>query len=145
MLRNLRIWFAIACGLICLLLVVLWVRSFVRHGDLAGFGGTNVKSNDGRVVFFTLPNGGGPWRSSDFPPSAAEENTWIGSPLAYGTTPGGPYVTTPYWFLVLVSGVPAFLLGFRRPYRFSLRTLLVAMTALAIVLALAVASQELSR
>lgn len=49
-------------------------------------------------------------------------------------------LAVPYWFVVLVSGGLALLWGRRWCRRFSLRTLLVATTLLALVVGLAVAS-----
>jgi hypothetical protein len=44
----------------------------------------------------------------------------------------------PYWFLVLLFGIPIAAVAFSRPYRFSLRTLLVATTLIAVALAVIV-------
>jgi hypothetical protein len=45
----------------CVLLIALWVRSTYTR-DLASLGEVTVASMPGRVILYTLPNGGGPWR-----------------------------------------------------------------------------------
>jgi hypothetical protein len=82
------------------------------------------------MVFYTLPNGGGPWRLDDFPSYAAVKKTNLGRPIAWGAVPAGPYVATPYWFPVLMTGAMALLVW--RPRRFSLRTLLIGTTLVAV-------------
>jgi hypothetical protein len=49
-------------------------------------------------------------------------------------TPFGFFVIVPHWFLVLLTGALAALPWIKRPYRFSFRTLLIAMTVLAVFL-----------
>jgi hypothetical protein len=109
---------------------VCWLRSHIAR-DLVGFAGANASSKDGRVVIYTLPNGSGPWRLEDYP---AYTVTSPAIPIAFGVVPAGPFVAVRYWFLVLVSGVAAIILGWRHPYQFSLRTLLIATTLVAVVL-----------
>jgi hypothetical protein len=46
----------------------------------------------------------------------------------------GSMVAVPYWFVVLSAGILAAALGFRWHWRFTLRSLFIAMTFLAIVL-----------
>jgi hypothetical protein len=52
----------------------------------------------------------------------------------FGLPGAGPII--PYWFLVLTSGVLFAATRFRRPWRFSLRSLLAAMTYAAVLLAI---------
>jgi hypothetical protein len=46
----------------------------------------------------------------------------------------GPHFSLPLWLPTLVTGMLAAALGIRRPYRFSLRSLLLAMTFVSILL-----------
>src|SRR5688500_18594160 len=119
--RLLRIAFSVVCGIVCLLLIALWVRS-LHERDLASCGNVTIASTKGRAVFYTLPNGNGPWRLEDHPNYAAVATAPSGLPLAFGNVPAGPYITTPYWFLtLLMMSAGIFALPYRR---FSLRTLL---------------------
>jgi hypothetical protein len=119
------------CGILCLFLIALWVRS-ARNRDLLSCGDVTIASTKERVIFYTLPNGGGPWRLEDHPSYAAVATAPIGQPFAFGKVPAGPYVTAPYWFLVLLSMSAGILvMPFRR---FSLRTLLLITTLVAITL-----------
>jgi hypothetical protein len=136
MLKHLRIAVTALSLAACALVVALWVRS-IHTKDLVSLGHDVIAaSEDGRVIFYTLPNGSGPWRLEDHPRYAAMADAAPGLPLAFGNVPAGPYVTTPYWFLVFVSAAIAILLQWRYPYRFSLRTLLIATTLIAMGLGL---------
>jgi hypothetical protein len=53
-------------------------------------------------------------------------------PIAFGSVPAGPYVTAPFWFLVVVSAAIGVILQWRYPYRFTVRTLLMATTLVAV-------------
>jgi hypothetical protein len=130
MLKYLRIAVTALSLTACVLLVALWVRSMLTR-DLASLGDVTASSRNGRLVFYTLPNGNGPWRLEDFPAYAAVADAVPGVPVAFGSVPAGPYMTTPYWFLVFVSGATGILLQWRYPYRFRLRTLLIATTLVA--------------
>lgn len=69
-------------------------------------------------------------RSTQSAPPGVKAKFW-----GTGTTTikgAGPIM--PYWFLVLLTGSIAAALTIRRPYQFSLRTLLIAMTLVAVVL-----------
>ena len=81
MLKYLRIAVTAICLTACVLLVALWVRS-MRTRDLASLGNVNAASTQGRMVLFTLPNGGGPWRLDDFPSYAAVKTSKLGQPIA---------------------------------------------------------------
>jgi hypothetical protein len=138
--RYLRITVTALSLTACVLLIALWVRS-VHTRDLASFGNVIASSMDGRLVFYTLPNGNGPWRLEDHPRYAAIAGAVPGVPLAFGNVPAGSYLMSPYWFLAFVSGATAILLQWRYPYRFSLRTLLIATTLVAVVLGIVVAAR----
>ncbi len=60
--------------------------------------------------------------------------------LKFKRTPVNSILYMRFWIPVLATGLLAAVLGIRRPYRFSLRTLLIAMTLIAVLLGLVVAS-----
>jgi hypothetical protein len=131
MLKDLRIAVTALSLTACALLIALWVRSMYSR-DLASLGDVTVASMPGRIILYTLPNGGGPWRLEDHPKYAAVLEAVAGVPIAFGNVSAGSYVTAPYWFLVVVSAAIGALLQWRHPYRFTVRTLLIATTLVAL-------------
>jgi hypothetical protein len=145
--RKLRIAWSVACGIAVVLSVAMWVRTRYSIDGISGplsrsthFG---VMSRHGGVgiAFF---HGGQPtsWSVNSHPPD-------LEVPIDYETVFGfiefqtlgnqtiwGFRLRVPYWSLVLlfitIAAIP-WLCG-----RFSLRTLLIATTVVAIVLGLAV-------
>ena len=134
-LRYLRIFWTAACGIACVLLVVLWARSDLKwttvvrvcQNDCVG-----LSSSWGDITFFKAdapPNEQpGTWLMFDrnntisllpFP------STWI--PVAKTGN-----VILPYWFPVLLSTALATAPWIR--WRFTTRTLLIATTLVAVVL-----------
>jgi hypothetical protein len=136
--RTLRIAFSAVCGVLCLLLIALWVRSYLVADNLV-IRTSNVindqfhSENGGLSVGRFQPIQhflGWHWRTDApiDPPNG----------FRYGRLPsGGLSIEVPYWFLVFVAAIPGTLpwLGF---LRFSLRAMLVATTLLAILLGLIV-------
>jgi hypothetical protein len=131
--RYLRIAFSATCGIICLLLIVLWVRSYwwmdctslLRKYSLTSFRGdifiekpvvinysgpnpSQVSFSPGRYGISSLP--------SDLPGLIIGKGGW----------------TFPYW-LPIVSTIAVCAAPWL-PFRFSLRTLLIALTLVAGVL-----------
>lgn len=144
MLRYTRIAFSVVCGLVCVLLVVLWVRTHFAidniSGPLAsstGFGITSRHDGVGLVI-----NSGyrSQWRIVKYPPnedfsSAVDYETVLGF-VQYQTMANGFRIRVPYWSLILLSAISGGLPWLS--YRFSLRTLLIATTVIAAVLGLVV-------
>src|SRR5687768_8626670 len=89
LLRYVRIATSVFFGVLCVLLIVLWV------------------------------------------PPPKIKPSWL-----YEFDEYGGYIKFPHWFPILISGMLAAGHGLRRPYRFSLRTLLIATTVIAVVLGL---------
>jgi hypothetical protein len=153
-LRLLRSAWSVACGILCLLLIVLWVRSlwvadefrygYVRslysiHSSYGVFGLSYV-ANAG----FQLPDRRPRWRffSRSHPnPAVTEFEQALVRKMAsrqFRWTNRLPWyfgVTLPYWLtalLIATTGAAPWL-------RFSLRTLLIVTALIAVVLGLAVA------
>jgi hypothetical protein len=143
--RKLRIAWSVGWGIMCVLLIVLWVRSYWRHDCIGHLDtsliATHIGSNWGVVYYrqadWKLDAGATHslshrWRYILLHAVAHDEKRWV-----YLTnSPGIFYVGIPHWFLVMpgvaLAGVPWFL------GRFSLRTLLIATTLVAVVLGLIV-------
>jgi hypothetical protein len=141
-LRYLRIAFSATCLIVCVLLVALWVRSywwldFVRI-PLTVSRGVCGSSFNGQLSIGMLNESSNPRAWSDyclpfekFDPKAVRH-------LSGRFSLENPLIWFPHWFLVALT-IPGTLLA--RPWtirRFSLRTLLIAMTLVAVVLGLIV-------
>jgi hypothetical protein len=143
--RGLRIAWSVWWGILCVLLVVLWVRSywaldFIRTRPI-GTRQLYAMSGRGIVAIGSNDDPYGPqWEHTSY------ANAWIAPreeiPLhgfGYWRVPGGLLTSGPYWFLVLLSGtVAAFPWICFSLRRFSLRSFLIATTLIAVVLGLAV-------
>ena len=145
-LQYLRIAFSATCLLACVLLVVLWVRSY-WWWDTISWGitskqGLQVSSQSGGTVIQYIDISGFTldlykWdlhcqRSPDanpMPISGIDEAS-AGFYFVHGM------VALPYWFLVPVSAICACIPWTH--WRFTLRTLLIATTLVAVVLGLVV-------
>ena len=139
MLKYLRIALTALSLTACVLLVALWVRSYWKIDEIGGI------SPNGLVAFL-LDRGviGYGWETS--PRSILNVERWYREvrypaqyPMPgtlgfyYGTpTPGLTCVTLPYWFIVLVTAATAISPWLPWSKRFSLRTLLIATTLVAV-------------
>jgi 4-amino-4-deoxy-L-arabinose transferase-like glycosyltransferase len=161
--RKLRIAWSVGWGLVVVLLTVLWVRSYwwyeyafkpIDFRRAISFSSQQGQTSI-RVATFRLDSY---FRQNDGTMKQIHPSEWqFGSgPSLAGVGNRGfsfrlhPHLSikAPHWFCVLISialaipGVPAVvgaLASFRRSrWRFSLRTLLIATTLLAVVLGLAV-------
>lgn len=122
-LRYLRITISAVCLIACVLLVGLWVRSYQQLDDLGDWQKHPIVSAEGRVLVH------GRYTASET------------SPFLLGglrVIPVGAAVTVPYWSLVLVTATLAALPWIPSSSRFSLRTLLLATTLLALILGIVV-------
>jgi hypothetical protein len=174
-LRYLRIAFSATCLIACVLLILLWVRSYDTadqlHGRFWGRQSFLLASKDGCFTAIAFRWHGAVnwwrWETSSYPvadymgfpvgPVNQYVNSsgigWLDRPLYVGpgVTPrpagtgnglygvlmakfngAGPIV--PYWFLVLLTGSCAVAPWISWSRRFSLRTLLIATTLIAVVL-----------
>jgi hypothetical protein len=139
--RKLRIAWSVGWGIFCVLLIILWVRSYSRNEGLSRHNSENivraVYNVSGSVCVHRTTG------LADDPRSAwvyfcdAPANWFRG--FGYGIGGTVWYVHAPHWFLVLL-GIGAATAPWIRhlQFRFSLRTLLIATTLVAVVLGLVV-------
>jgi hypothetical protein len=146
--RYLRIAFSAVCGIICLLLIVLWVRSYwwmekvlwVYQSPKAirifwGAGQVQVETaSDNPIEITSSALGTFDWREPTFSSVAPPDATSKSLDHMLHKLDTGKAV--PICFPVLATATLAALPWLR--WRFSLRTLLIAMTLVAVVLGLIV-------
>jgi hypothetical protein len=147
--RKLRIAWSVLCGMLCLLLVVLWVRSYLYHDIVAlswnSKQGIRIDAVSGGATFMYID-----WRSRgnlkawsvvslsldkfQFFPISGDDEVIAG--LLFQRLTDGYVVILPFWFFTPMTGIAAAIPWL---WRFSLRTLLIGMTLIAILLGIAVA------
>ena len=154
-LRYLRIAFSAICLIACVLLIALWVRSFHVHDrlqlrirevgpqflvahSLEGRFALAKKVYGGDSTILSVQNAGSPTGNAGFPDDAGNFPDSFSFRI-FRWKSGLTELQIPMWFPVAIfasmSAIP-WLLQFR--WRFSLSTLLIATTLIAVVLGLAV-------
>jgi hypothetical protein len=134
--RKLRIAWSVFWGLACVVLIVLWVRSY-RYGDRLRT--ENFTHEDSQKRLYVVQSGRGFVRLSVAKQDARGEWAISYRPsklfgLGLSRTNSSTTVNVPYWFPMIVSAAMAFTPWVN--WRFSLRTLLIATTLVAVVLGL---------
>jgi hypothetical protein len=149
MLQCLRKFASVLCIMVCVALIVLSVRSYywrdVQHGRVADRQAFAICSMQGRMSLYAYQsNAILPWEWRSYAVhkrdvSRAIETTQQNS-LGFGFVQSsvGLIVTVPYWLFVLIFEAMFAILQIKRQWRFGLRTVLVATTFVAIVLAMIV-------
>jgi hypothetical protein len=142
--RKLRIVWSVVCGIACVLLIALWVRSFNTtdsvYGRIPTFADIGSASQRGQLIFgfchcgtwaawhhFTDPVGGR-YDLRNFAPASGFG--WVFTDERY--------FFVPHWFMAVVFAMFAAIPWIRWSKRFSLRTLLIATTLVAVALGLIV-------
>jgi hypothetical protein len=132
--RKLRIAWSVAWGIVAMVLIALWVRSYKYLDSAQLLSGHPVSSVRGRILI------GRQVGLAPLVPNAPIPNRRMGivsRPLiAFNVTFGGAGVALPFWSATLLSAV--MMSAFWFPDRFSLRTLLIATTLVAAGLGLIV-------
>lgn len=144
--RKLRIVWSVVWGVACVLMIVLWVRSyyyFDRLGcPISSYWAFNTDSIPGHLDLgvFRYDNWESPWARQTYPLGELQShqmvlpNSGLGFYGWYEQEHVG--IRLPYWFLTAASAILALAPWLR--WRFSLRTLLIAMTLVAVVLGMIV-------
>ena len=152
MLRKLRIAFFAVCEIVCVLLILFWVRSYSKVENLYvhAFGSNvlNFTSGLGQFAVSLLsprpktPN----WRFISQPaaPIAAQlEKMAVVAPTFKLTRgPVESIVVMRFWIPVIASGLLAVIPWATRVPRFGVRALLLMVTVIAVVLGLVVLSSR---
>jgi len=135
--RKLRIAWSVMFGIACVLLIALWVRSYWLYDWLYLVEGQGLMSMRGNVHTYCTSNQILPlWTVSTTPLTLTgpHTHTFLGIGYSPGYSYVLPLVTFPDWLpIVLFGGIAV---APWLPYRFSLRTLLIATTLVAVVLGL---------
>jgi hypothetical protein len=147
--RKLRIAWSVMCGISSVLLIVLWVRSYSWHDTVMFEKATRTTAagwNRGELFFVTsvLPENINFTFPTDFRFQHEEpdyEHPIGDAHLGFQLTsmPGGLFLLVPFWFATIGSIVCSAVPRLRWSKRFSLRTLLIATTLVAVGLGLIVA------
>jgi hypothetical protein len=158
--RKLRIAFSAVCGIVCLLLIALWVSSYYKYLTAwwtvtdnaglvveSGFGKLNLRWEVSETAFAPPHVGMRKVNLDDSWEDNTDAQQWhLGGFAASWNQNGGilfPHLTQtlvvlPYWFITTVLAIFASVPLTTNRWRFSLRTLLVAMTLIAAILGLIV-------
>jgi hypothetical protein len=146
LIRNLRLAFSAMCGIACLILVVLWVRSYSALESWMGRS-LHMQSAHGKLIVFTLPvsqkallrkvnpgfNGYSKVPFDQFKPSTELSVAISGSQAFSARYYDVKHICTiPFWTAVLFSAVLPIPSWTKWKWRFSLRTLLIATTLVAV-------------
>ena len=137
-LRYLRITWTVFCGIACVLLIVLWVRSY-RAGDSTRADGDYVSYDDSRMYLYTIDSTKGNIHLSlcaSKPPWETRFDHTKHFGFGLSSWDASTTISFPYWFPVVLTATVATAPWLRR--RFSLRTLLIATTLVAVALGLIV-------
>jgi hypothetical protein len=140
--RKLRIAWSMVWGIAAVLIVVLWVRSYwwmdtfmrpIQTGTI------RLQSGCGQVCAAVLTQDlaatSHHWILQTQPTDIGSNHGWLVLlPFVDRKTPGFAGIFLPHWHLVVISAALAVLPWMR--WRFSLRTLLIATTLVAVVLGL---------
>jgi hypothetical protein len=152
--RLLRIAFSVVCGIVCLLLIALWVRSYSCIDSIHGIGYPKeiwCESLRGELGFLLLPRYAGQPRNISFTTRTPDRVPYYSTGLyddwqvpfsaAFGirwTFVGGFGLVIPCWTAVIFIATVATAPWIPWSCRFSLRTLLIATTLVAVVLGIVV-------
>ena len=149
MLRKLRIAFSGMCGIVCVLLIVFWVRSYSKVENLYMHAwGSNLlifSSGLGQFAVELLPprpqNPNWRFISQPAAPIAAqlEKIKAVAPTFKVIRDPESSIVLMRFWIPVITAGLLAVIPWATTVPRFGLRALLVTVTLFAVVLGLVVA------
>jgi hypothetical protein len=140
--RKLRIAWSVAWGVVCVVVVAQWVQSYYIFIQWAGKrSGTSLfmaSSAFGRLSFGYHRDAGqdNVWLINYFRtnnlPAGLHRSRQIPSQLGITWQPGHAGVHAPHGFAVILAGILAAAPAFSWSRRFSLRTMLIGMTLLAV-------------
>jgi hypothetical protein len=133
--RKLRIAWSVGWGMVAVLLCVLWVRSYWRsdviEGPLSRTTRVSAESRYGGLSLGYSRGNFGEWYAQSYSPAYG----WTNEQIQFGARPPHLFVRLPYVLIISVMAMVATLPWITLSKRFSLRTLLIATTLIAVVLA----------
>jgi hypothetical protein len=141
--RKLRIAWSAGCGILCLLLMALWVRSYWRLEILekrTGLQAVQISSVRGRIAIAHLDARTTIGRAY-LNVEAGDSADWrTGNVLGFAYYVDGlvTALIVPHWLPALLLAALAVIPWISRSWRFSLHTLLIATTLVAVALGWAV-------
>lgn len=142
--RKLRIAWSVGCGVVAVLLCVLWVRSYLREdvftAALSSQLGGNVRSSKGGLEFGVFVTSDIQWGHYSLPSDLRRVLRGVMfDTLGFSArhVPNQSWaIKVPDWFVIGLLALSAVIPW--RISRFSLRTLLIAITLVAVLLGLVV-------
>jgi hypothetical protein len=158
--RNLRIAWSVGWGVVCLSLIALWIRSYSQWDNICakpntehyimcrsvcgqlsvGYLGELMKTRPTfEWAIYSNPTIDNGWVTANFGPgSKSLVSLELSEQMGFNiyVNAGDREVTVPHWFLAMLTALVAAISWL--PWRFSLRTLLIIMTLVAVGLGLAV-------
>jgi hypothetical protein len=146
--RVLRITFTIACGIVCLLLVVLWVRSnetcdiYTNASWRAGGTGGAVSADGQLYLFAQVPPLRGKWRRMSLPVSEVSfvNRVFMSHAIGFRVAAGSIFVVATHWLAVAMVSALAAVCWVPWSVKFNLRTMLIGATLFAVLLGAAIHS-----
>jgi hypothetical protein len=149
LIRGLRIAWSVVCGVLCVLLIVLWMRSYQHRESLYGYfpirGYLQISSNHGGLDFIVNGEHYRQWWRLESTPALTRDKlnpVWM---LSLRQDPRRGFwwdLSAPFWFLVPLTMAIAAVPWIQRSKQFTLRTLLIATTLIAVVLGVVVWSMQ---
>jgi hypothetical protein len=143
--RKLRIAWSVTWGIVAVLLCVLWVRSY-RNGEmlyipLRTSESVRLRTTQGHVYYARQPVDPGSQSNFHFTPNSRDRYFAAVMPNKKGILgswfANSKFAMIPLWFPTVIAGVLAFASWTPQfSLRFSLRTLLIAATLVAVILPL---------
>jgi hypothetical protein len=127
--RKLRIAWSVACGIACVLMIALWVRSLWRYDHVFFPGPHRIASMDGQLSWDENFIVNGPIPTSRYDLGAVHFRSISGN-----VKPSSVGHSIPHWLLAVIAAAGAAAAWL--PSRFSLRTLLIATSLFAVLLGL---------
>jgi hypothetical protein len=148
--RKLRIAWSVMWGAAAVLLVVLWVWSYWQGGEVTyrnesiteGNAEVGLQSVRGRLLFYWDTDHNPPFRIGWFRQTFVAEEPPM-PVFVWHNSPNSKYIEVPYWFgVAILAAISALPLTNRFRFGFSLRTLLIGTTLVAILLGVVVCASK---
>jgi hypothetical protein len=138
--RKLQIAFSATCLIACVLLIVLWVRSYGTWDRLFWTGKNNGHQLNSMLGHVTLVVAEIPKQPVPFYVARTPIEDWLKTSFDknvlgfyFERTPSKLLLDVPFWFILLISMAIAAAPWIRQlRWRFSLRTMLIATTLVAV-------------